>query len=225
LQAARAAAELARKSVKDAELRAPLSGLVSQRLVQPGERVPVDGRIVEIVDLSKLELEAAVAPEDVVRLRVGQTARVRVDGLDEPVAATVARINPATQSGTRSVLVYLAVAPSAALRQGLFARGTIELQRRPALVVPAGAVHTEQALPYVTVVLGGRAVPRTVTLGARGDVDFGNGPEAAQEVLQGLADGDVVLRGTVGALPADTPVQLPAARAAATGAAPAASRP
>ena len=225
LQAARAAAELARKSVKDAELRAPLAGLVSQRLVQPGERVPVDGRIVEIVDLSKLELEAAVAPEDVVQLRVGQTARLRVDGLDESVSATVARINPAAQSGTRAVLAYLAVAPSAALRQGLFARGSIELQRRPALVVPASAVRTEQSQPYVAVVQGGRAVQRTVTLGARGDVDFGNGPEAAQAVLTGLADGDVVLRGTVGALPAGTAVQLPAPRAAAAAAAGAASAP
>jgi RND family efflux transporter MFP subunit len=221
LQAARAAAELARKAVKDAELVAPLSGLVSQRLAQPGERVSVDGRIVEIVDLSRLELEAAVASEDVVRLRVGQVARLRVDGLDEPVSGTVARINPTTQTGTRSVLTYLAVAPSPALRQGLFARGSIELHRRPALVVPAGAVHTEQAKPYVAVVQGGRATRRTVTLGTRGDVDFGNGPEPAQEVLQGLTDGDVVLRGTVGALPAGTVVQLPAARAAAPAPAPA----
>ena len=214
LQAARAAAELARKSVKDAELRAPLSGLVSQRMVQPGERVPVDGRIVEIVDLSRIELEAAVAPEDVVSLRLGQQARVLVDGLAEPVRATVARINPATQSGTRSVMAYLAVEPMPALRQGLFARGSIELQRRQALVVPAGAVHTEQALPYVTVVQGGRAVQRTVTLGGKGDVNFGAGPEAALEVLTGVTAGDTVLRGTVGALPAGTAVQLPAPPAA-----------
>lgn len=214
LQAARAAAELARKSVKDAELRAPLSGLVSQRLVQPGERVPVDGRIVEIVDLSRIELEAAVAPEDVVALRVGQTARVQVDGLAEPVKATVARINPATQTGTRAVMTYLAVEPVAALRQGLFARGSIELGRRQALVVPASAVRTEQSRPYVTVAQQGQAVQRTVTLGARGDVDFGAGPEAALEVLNGLAAGDIVLRGTVGALPGGTRLQLPAARSA-----------
>jgi membrane fusion protein, multidrug efflux system len=224
LQAARAAADLARKAVRDTELRAPLSGLVAQRLVQPGERTPVDGRLLEIVDLSKLELEAAVAPEDVVALRVGQVARVQIDGLAEPLKATVARINPSAQGGTRSVMTYLAVDGAAGLRQGLFARGTVELQRRMALVVPAGAVRNDQSKPFVLVVLEGKAVQRVVTLGTRGEVDFGNGAEAAVEVLSGVTEADTVLRGTVGVLPDGAAVQLPPAQpgaspiAAATGA-------
>ncbi len=210
LQAAQAAAELARKSVQDSELRAPLAGLVSQRLVQPGERVPLDARLVEIVDLSRLELQAAIAPEQVVALRVGQPARVDVDGLAQPVAATVARISPSAQDGTRSVTAYLALKSTAGLRQGLFARGTVEIDRRTALVVPVGAVRNEQARPYVLVAAGGVAQQRSVSLGGRGEVDFGTGREPAQEVLTGLADGDWVLRGTVGALPAGTALALPA---------------
>lgn len=214
LQAAKAAAEIARKSVKDAELRAPLAGLVAQRLAQPGERVPVDGRVVEIVDLDRLELEAAVAPEDVVAVRVGQRATLQVDGLAQPLAATVARINPSTQGGTRAVMTYLAVDSTPGLRQGLFARGTVELQRRTALVVPVGAVRSEQSKPFVLVADQGRAQQRVVTVGSRGEVDFGAGREPALEVLSGLAEGDVVLRSTVGSLPAGTALVLPAARAA-----------
>lgn len=229
LQAARAAAELARKSLADAQVRAPIAGQVAQRLVQPGERLSVDARIVEIVDLARLELEAAFAPEDVVRLRVGQTATLQVDGLSRPVTARLARISPAAQAGTRAVLAYLELPRDAAelgLRQGLFARGTIEVQRSEALVVPAAAVRIDQARPYVLTVQDGRAVARPVTLGLRGEAAFaGAAPEAAVAVLDGLQPGAVVLRGTVGTLREGTRLKLPAtASAAPPAAASAASR-
>ena len=221
LQAARAAAEIARKSVADAELHAPLSGLVSQRLAQPGERVAIDGRVVEIVDLERLELEAAIAPDDVVNLRVGQRVQLQVDGLPDALAGTVARINPGTQSGTRAVLAYVAVDGHPALRQGLFTRGAVELQRKPALVVPQSALRSDQSKPFVLVADGNRAVQRTVTPGLRGEVDFGSGREQAVEVTAGLAEGEVVLRGTVGSLPAGTALVLPALKAAAAASVPA----
>ncbi len=213
LQAARAAAEIARKAVGDAQVVAPISGLVAQRLVQPGERVPIDGRIVEIVDLSRLELEAQIAPEDVVQLRVGQAATLQIDGLQQPISARVVRINPSAQAGSRAVLAYLELAADAAslgVRQGLFARGSIELTRREALVVPATALRFDQAKPYVLVVEGGKAVARVVSTGARGDVAVGGKTEPAVEITSGLEPGAAVLRGTVGALREGTLVKLPA---------------
>lgn len=221
LQAAQAAAELARKAVADTVLRAPLAGQVSQRLVQPGERVGVDARLMEIVDVSRLELEAAIAPEDLPGLRVGQTARLQVDGLAEPVNARVARINPSTQAGTRAVMVYLAVDPHPDLRQGLFARGQVEVQRQTARVVPASALRLEGALPQVAVVVpdgsdprAGRVVLRTVRSGTSGQAVFDAAPEAALAIEEGLQAGERVLRGSVGRLRDGTRVTLPAATAA-----------
>jgi RND family efflux transporter MFP subunit len=208
LQAARAAAELARKAVKDSEIRAPIGGLVAQRLAQPGERVPVDARIVEIVDLSRIELEAAVAPEDVLALRVGQSARVTIDGLAEPLPAQVARIAPAAQGGTRAVNAYLALTPHPALRQGLFARATVEIARQPALVVPASAVRFDQARPYVLTLENGTATERIVTLGMRGDMLLAGKSEPAIEITEGLTAGATVLRGSVGRLRAGTRLVL-----------------
>ena len=222
MQAARATAEIARKAVQDSQIRAPIGGLVAQRFVQPGERVGLDTRIVEIVDLGRLELEANIAPEDVVQMRIGQTAQVQIDGVDKPVAARVVRINPSAQAGTRSVLAYLELAgdPAAVgLRQGLFARGNIELQRKQAVVVPVSALRFDQARPYVLAVQDGQAQARIVTTGARGDVLLDGRSEAAVEITGGLEPGAVVLRGTVGSLREGTRVKLPLAAAAAAPAA------
>ncbi len=215
LQAALAAAELARKAVGDAVLLAPIGGVISQRLVQPGERVGVDGRLLEIVDLSRVELEAALAPEDAGSLRVGQVATLQIDGVNEPISARVVRINPSTQAGTRAVLAYLAVDPHPALRQGLFARGQIELQKVSALAVPVSAVRMEQAQPYVLAVVEGKVLRQVVKLGVRGDVLLDGTLQLGVDVVEGLRAGQTVLRGTVGSLREGTQVRLPAPAAPA----------
>ena len=220
-QAAVAATELARKARADAVLIAPISGIVSQRLAQPGERVAVDARLVEIVDLSRLELEAAVAPEDVGGVRVGQTARLSIDGLSEPARATVVRINPGTQVGTRAVMVYLAVQPQPGLRQGLFGRGSIELERKTTLVVPVSAVRVDQAQPYVLAVADGKVSRRPVELGARGEARIDGSVQSAVEVISGIPEGTPLLRGAVGAVREGSAVRLTTAPDASGASAPA----
>ena len=205
-EAARSAALLAKKGFNDATLVAPISGLVSQRLVQPGERVAADAKLLEIVDLSRLELEAALTPDDVAGLEIGRQATLQVDGLAKPVSARVARINPSAQAGTRSILAYLAVDPQPALRQGLFVRGTIELDRQRALALPLSAVRTDQAQPYVMVVADGRAVVTPVKLGVRGSV----GGDPWTEVLSGVREGSVVLAASTGIVRDGTRVRVAA---------------
>ncbi|MDP1165936.1 HlyD family secretion protein, partial [Klebsiella pneumoniae] len=78
LAAAQAAADVARKSVTDSVLRSPMDGQVAQRLVQDGERVGVETRVLEIVDPSELEVVAQLAPADSVRVQVGQQALLQV---------------------------------------------------------------------------------------------------------------------------------------------------
>lgn len=212
-RAAQAGIDVLRKSLADTVLRAPISGQVSQRLAQPGERVAPEARIVEIVDLSRLELEASISPADSVAVRVGQQALLRIEGVAQPVAATVARINPSAQAGSRSVLIYLTVAAQPGLRQGLFAQGQLAIETQRALAVPLNAVRTDKPLPYVQVVEGDRIAHRTVQTGVRGEVDG-----ELWVAVQGVADGARLLRGAAGVVREGTQVKLAAPVAPASAA-------
>ena len=212
-RAAQAGIDVLRKSLADTVLRAPISGQVSQRLAQPGERVAPEARIVEIVDLSRLELEASISPADSVAVRVGQQALLRIEGVAQPVAATVARINPSAQPGSRSVLIYLTVAAQPGLRQGLFAQGQLATETQRALAVPLNAVRTDKPLPYVQVVEGDRIAHRTVQTGVRGEIDG-----ELWVAVQGVADGVRVLRGAAGVVREGTQVKLAAPVAPASAA-------
>ncbi len=202
-KAALASLDVAKKSVQDTVLTSPISGIVSQRLAQNGERVGVDARVVEIVDLSRLELEAPLAASDSVQVRVGQTARIRVEGRAEDIAATVSRINPSASSSSRSVLVYLSVAQLPGLRQGLFAQGTLDTSTVNALAVPLSAVRTDKPQPYVQLVRNGRIVHQTVEMGERGEAQG-----QTLIALKNIASGAVLTRASAGNLRENTAVKM-----------------
>ncbi len=193
--AALAGVDVAKKSLDDTRVIAPISGTISVRNTQPGERVGIDARIVEIVDLRRLELEATLAPSDSVAVRVGQTATLTIEGTSTTVSARVVRINPAATAGSRSVLVYLLLDNPAGLRHGLFAQGTLATGKLEAIAVPALAVRFDKPSPYVQTVENQKVVHKSVTLGARGAVG-----DAEYVAVQGLAEGAVVLQGNVGAI-------------------------
>jgi RND family efflux transporter MFP subunit len=205
-KAAVAAVDMNRKTLDDTVLRAPISGVVSQRLAQPGERVAVDAKVVEIVDLGQLELEATLSGADSVDVRVGQDALLQVEGTSRPVRARVARINPSAQPGSRSVLAYLAIADATALRQGLFAQGTLATSRASALAVPLSAVRTDKPSPYVQVVENDRVAHKTVQMGARGESE-----KEIMVAVTGVAPGALVIRGNIGPLREGTAVKFTAA--------------
>ena len=202
---AQAAVDITKKAMDDTVLRAPIGGWISQRLAQPGERVGVDAKVVEIVDLSRMELEASLSAADAASVRVGQTAQLQIEGITEPLAATVARINPATTAGNRGVLVYLSLASRPGLRQGLFAQGSLGTARAQVLAVPVTSVRTNKPAPYVQVIENSAVVHKTVELGARGEADG-----QTMVAVKGVAEGATVLAATVGLVREGSTVKISA---------------
>jgi RND family efflux transporter MFP subunit len=202
-KAAIAGADVARKALDDATLRAPFAGIVSGRAAQVGERVAIDAKIMELVDLSQLEVEVPLSPSESMDVRVGQVASLQVEDRKETVGAKVKRISPSAQTGSRSVLIYLALDKAEGLRHGLFAKGILGMGKSQVLAVPLSSVRTDRAQPYVQVVeqVGDQlqVAHKTVTLGVRG-MDLAQPESETMVGVTGLVEGSTVLKSNVGAL-------------------------
>jgi len=196
LRAAEAELVVARKALGDAVLVAPFSGMVSNRYAQPGERVALDARVVSVVDLSRLQLEAAVPPAAIGQVRAGQPISFRVEGFGERAFdGRIERINPSANAGSRSIAVYAVIDNrDGVLRGGMFAQGMLTLSRvNDALAVPASAVRESVGQTYVYSIVDGMVKRRNVKVGAA---------DAAGrvQVLEGLAAGDRIVRVNLGSL-------------------------
>jgi membrane fusion protein (multidrug efflux system) len=214
LHAAEAELVVARKSLGDAVLVAPFAGIVSQRLAQPGERVALDAKVISIVDLTRLQLEAAVPPASIGQVKIGQEMNFRVEGFGErEFAGRIERINPAATAGSRSISVYAVIDNrEGLLRGGMFAQGALTLSSiEGALAVPASAVREEVGQTFVYAIEDGLVKKKNVKVGP---------PDAAGrvQVLAGLAAGARVVRVNLGSLREGVAARLsgPEVSAAAT---------
>ena len=227
LDAARAALASSNLSLGDTVVRSPLNGQIASRSVEPGEKVAVDMKLFDVVDLRTLELEAPVPVGEIGRVKIGQPVRIAFDGIDTPVQGAITRINPAAQPGSRSIMVYVQVAnPSGVLRVGMFGTGTISVGSRPdVLAVPATAVRTDAARHSVYALVGGKLVEQQVQTGITGDADGGTWTE----IVGGpLAPGQQIVKNNLGSLRIGSTVRTVPAAGAATPAStptPAASAP
>jgi len=190
LKLAEAQARVAKISLDDAVIRAPFTGTISRRLVQPGEKVSSDMSVVTLVDLRQMLLEAAVPAADIPSVLIGQKARFKVGGFgDREFEGEIQRINPVTTDGSRAITIYIAVANAdRALKGGMFAQGDLTLEStQPVLSIPAPAVRDDAGMPFVYTLQDGKITHRPVTLGpiVKGSayVEVRNGLNAGERVI------------------------------------------
>ncbi|MFA4968459.1 MAG: efflux RND transporter periplasmic adaptor subunit [Sulfuritalea sp.] len=218
LDATRAAADVARKALADTTLVAPIDGIVSARIIQAGERVPVDGRIVTVADITRLELVASVPAGDAARLAPGAEITLTVEGLgDLRIGGRIERINPSAAAGSRSIEIYALIDNrEGRLRGGLFAQGQVIVgAAQERVAVPESALREEGGEQVLYVLAGDKLQRRQVktAIAQAGWV----------AVTEGLVAGERVVRYNLGPLkdgsaarvkPATPPVAPPAAPAA-----------
>lgn len=230
VESAQGALDVAQKALNDSVVRAPIAGIVATRSAQPGEKVSVDSRLLELVDLRQLELEAAVPTTDILQIAPGQQAQLRLEGLPATLTGRIVRINPVTQAGSRSVMTYIQVDnPHGLLKAGMFGQAEITLASKAGVLsVPPTAIQDRAGSAVIYAIANGALRQQPVKVGMRGN--DGNGE--AVEILDGLAAGSLIVKSNLGKLPDGVKVRLaqdgrlppPQAATAIVSATPAAAR-
>jgi membrane fusion protein (multidrug efflux system) len=187
LEAARARVSLARKAVADTAVRAPLNGLVAERLVSVGDYVTRGQRVATVVRVDPMRVELTVPEQQVSLIKVGQQVRLTVDAYpDEEFEATVRFVSPSLRSDQRALTVEaIAVNKDGRLKPGLFATALVRQPgAAPALLVPSSAVETVSGTSRVYVVKDNTVDERIVTIGERVGTQV--------EITSGVASGEAV---------------------------------
>ncbi len=219
VKSASAMVELARIALNDSVIRAPISGIISKRHVQAGDKVAPDMPVYTIVGLQELTLEAQVPTTDIPRVKVGQDVSFHVDGFAKrEFSGKVARVSPTAEPGSRAMLVYISVPnKDGALRGGMFAKGNITTERsKEAPMVPLAALRDEAGKQVVYKVADGVVVAQPVSIGLRsedqGMAEVTGGLDAGASViiskLDGVKPGAKVKLAAPAAAPAGKPAML-----------------
>ncbi|HOM48758.1 MAG TPA: efflux RND transporter periplasmic adaptor subunit, partial [Candidatus Hydrogenedentes bacterium] len=150
---AKAAAELIDLQISNQTLRAPISGIVTRKMVQEGMVVAAGMPVVSIVDPDSFVLPIEVPEKELGRLKEGQEAQVSIDAFpDRSFAAHVVRIDPSINplSGTVRMLLSFLAEDKPLLREAAFARVKLAMETKGGvLLVPRDAVMEEEGRKYV----------------------------------------------------------------------------
>jgi membrane fusion protein (multidrug efflux system) len=215
LDMARATLERTETLLDYTKIRAPFSGIVAKRSVDPGAFIPAatsgsvsqNAALLTLIDIRSVRIEIAVPEPEVPRVKVGLPVEVTVDELPgRAFEGKVTRFAYALDEASKTMLAEAEI-PNATgeLRPGMYARARIGIERRTeALLVPAAAVIAGKGQDSVLTVADGKAKRVPVKTGLRDESNI--------EILDGLSpDQTVILAGANP--PADgQPVRVGASR-------------
>ena len=168
LQDRRAAYDLAQKKVNDAVIRAPISGAVSERLVQPGEFIKEDTPVITLVQMDPLKVSTAAQEKYAGVITPGMPIQFSVESYpNDKFTGRIVSVSPAVDQATRTFAVEAELPnPDHRLKPGFFAKGVILTHMDTNVVaVSEDAVSTLAGVSTVFIVDSGKVRPQTVTPG------------------------------------------------------------
>lgn len=194
---ARAARDAARLRRDFAELRAPADGIISKRLVQPGQVVSSGSELLRLIRDGRLEWRAELPEEQLAGVAVGNPVELTYAG--QAIAGRIRAVTPGVDAQTRTGTVYVDLSEPGPLKPGTYVEGRIVTGGGRALMVPNTAIVQRDGHAYVFTMKDANIVQRRrVRTGqsAQGRIEIVDGVKAGERVVvEGagfLGDGDRV---------------------------------
>lgn len=179
--------ERSRLSLERTRITAPFTGRVADLAVEVGQQISPGDVLLTLLQDEQLKGDIDVLEADIVRIRPGSPARVRIPSADNLVLeGTVQTVNPRVSSETGTGKVTVAIPnPKHLLLAGLFASVELETDRlRDRLLIPANALLIRQGRDLIFRIEDGRALWSYVQVGKRsGDL---------VEITEGVSEGDFI---------------------------------
>ena len=204
----------AEAQLRYSEIRSPISGVITDRPLYPGEMASAGTPLLTVMDISSVIAKAHVPQNDAAALKLGDKGTMTVPGLQQPIDGKVTVVSPALDPNSTTVEVWFeAKNPRHELKPGTSVQLSLTAQTvKDALVVPATSILTAPDGSTTVMLAGadGRAYQKPVKLGIR------NGDDV--QVTDGLGQNDKVIASGAYGLPDKTKIKIEAAEARGEGA-------
>ena len=195
------------------EIRSPISGVITDRPLYPGEMAAAGTPLLTVMDLSSVIAKAHIPQSEAAALKLGDKATVTVPGIEGPIEGKVTVVSPALDPNSTTVEVWVeAKNPQQQLKPGTSVALSITAQTiKDAMVVPASSIITAPDGSSAVMLAGsdGRAHQKAVKLGIK------NGDDV--QILEGVAESDKVVSDGAFGLPDKTKIKVAAPETPAEG--------
>ncbi|MEL7648270.1 MAG: efflux RND transporter periplasmic adaptor subunit [Sedimentibacter sp.] len=186
VEQARLGYEIAAKALDNAEVKAPISGVVSDIGIVEGEFATSSKPPITIVDSDSITVELAVPGNMVNKMQKGTKVKVDIDAAGFSQETVIDSISTSADAVTNLYTVSIVLENNGAIKPGMFAKVRFETDNiQNALAVKTEAVIEKNGKSYVYVADGEAALEKEVVTG------LDNG--AYIEIKSGLASGDKVI--------------------------------
>jgi len=154
LKQAKAGLSMARNQLKYAKVKSPIDGVVTMKMKKVAEMALPGYPVLILSDIHNLKAKSFVKEEDIDKFKIGMPVIIKVPAIKKEFKAKVSTIIPSADPATHSYIVKYTFDNTKGLLPGMYAKATVSIAKKEAVLVPFSALTTRSGIVGVFVVNG-----------------------------------------------------------------------